>query len=52
MLKALRILTIAVDILLILDVASDLVRKCKERKAKKDNEPISTEKGPEPAPVA
>lgn len=35
--KALKNLTAAVDILLLIDIASDLVRKYRERKAEKDD---------------
>ena len=35
--KALKILTAAVDILLLIDIASDLVRKYRERKAENNN---------------
>lgn len=35
--KALKILTAAVDVLLLIDIASDLVRKYRERKAGKNN---------------
>ena len=35
--KALKIMTAAVDILLLIDIASDLVRKYRERKAGKNN---------------
>ena len=35
--KALKNLTAAVDVLLLIDIASDLVRKYRERKAEKNN---------------
>lgn len=35
MTKALKILTVAVDVFLLLDIATDLCRKYRERKAKK-----------------
>ena len=47
--KALKILTAAVDILLLIDIASDLVRKYRERKAAK-LATISPETEEEPIP--
>ena len=47
--KALKILTAAVDILLLIDIASDLVRKYRERKAGKNNI-VSPDTEEEPIP--
>ena len=47
--KALKILTAAVDVLLLIDIASDLVRKYKERKAGKNNT-VSPDTEEEPIP--
>ncbi len=46
--KALKILTAAVDVLLLIDIASDLWKKYKERKAAKQNNTISPETEEEP----
>ena len=48
--KALKILTAAVDILLLIDIASDLWKKYKERKAAKQNNTISPDNKEEPIP--
>ena len=46
--KALKILTAAVDVLLLIDIASDLVRKYRERKAEKNT--VSPDTKEEPIP--
>lgn len=47
MIKALRIITIAVDVLLLIDIATDLVKKYKERRTTVSDPEVKEE----PAPV-
>lgn len=49
MTKALKILTVAVDVLLLLDIATDLCRKYRERRAQK-LATVSATTEEEPAP--
>ena len=49
--KALTILAAAVDILPLVDIATDLIAKRKPREAEKENDSVTEEKEPVPATV-
>ena len=49
--KALTILAAAVDVLLLIDIATDLIAKRKARKAQKENDSTTEEEEPVPATV-